>query len=157
MNLTFKRVMKVVLERLDQFNTYCNSRSKRSKIIGLAIFAVGITAMCMKFIAFPSEQLHFNVGSITPTKGYHMEKTINNESLIPIGKMKGEINGEYDSFYIAVNLNAQLFINRNISYNDSAYQRQSGWEPVSRKDLADFEKHLHFRPLSTKAKGKTIN
>jgi hypothetical protein len=154
MLFTFKQLKTLALTRGDQLSKYINSQSKRRRITMAAIFCTCCAALCLKLILNPSTRLTLSIGSISQTKINDMEKITNNESLIPIGKMKGEINGEYDSFYVAAGLDAQLFINRNISYIDSAYQRQNGWSPISRKELAEFEKHLHFLPLK---KGKGYN
>lgn len=151
---TCKKLKTIALKRGDQLSTYINRQSNKWRITMAAIFCSCCAALCLKLILNPSTNLTLTIGSISRTKINDMEKAPKNESLIPIGKLKGEINGEYDSFYVAASLDAQLFINRNISYNDSAYQRQNGWTQISRKELAEFEKHLHFLPLK---KGKANN
>lgn len=153
----FSAILKLKVAALahgGQLSAYINRQSKRWKIIMTALFCGCIAAVCLKLILNPSSHLTLSIGSISRAKIEDMKNNTNNESLIPIGKMKGEINGEYDSFYVAVDLDAQLFINRNISYTESAYQRQNGWKSISRKELAEFEKHLHFLPLK---KGKGYN
>lgn len=82
-----------------------------------------------------------------------MKQERENESLIPLGKMKGEIDGEFDSFYVAVDKDARIFINRNMNYGDSAYKKSENWNEITIDILKDYERSLHFIPLSQKSKG----
>lgn len=123
-------------------------QTARTRKMLLIAFCLITGAIALNFIVNPSDELQLSVGSISKTTIAHMNRKINNDTLIPLGKMKGEIDGQYDSFYVAVDLKAQVFINRNISYNSSAYRRENGWEPISRKKLGEFEKRLHFRPFN---------
>lgn len=123
-------------------------QTARTRKMLLIAFCLMTGAIALNSIVNPSDELLLSVGSISKATLAHMNRKINNDTLIPLGKMKGEIDGQYDSFYVAVDLKAQLFINRNISYNSFAYRRENGWEPITRKELEEFEKHLHFRPFN---------
>jgi hypothetical protein len=68
------------------------------------------------------------------------------QKLIPVGKLKGEIDGEFDAFYLAMDVGGQLYLNRNLTYARGAYNKANGWEQISREHLAEYEKHLHFIP-----------
>ena len=74
--------------------------------------------------------------------------------LIPLGKMKGEYNGEYDSFYVALDANASIFINRNLEYSDSAYFKSNRWEKITRNQLKEYANQLCFIPFDTNGKDK---
>lgn len=82
-----------------------------------------------------------------------MESKQSPTALIPLGKMKGEVDGEFDSFYVAIDRDARIFINRNINYNDAAYEKSEAWKEISMNDLERYERDLHFIPLSNKSKG----
>lgn len=81
-----------------------------------------------------------------------MKTKQSSNELIPLGKMKGEIDGEFDSFYVAIDKDARVFINRNISYSESAYDKNEAWKEISMDDLKGYERDLHFIPVS-KSKG----
>jgi hypothetical protein len=68
------------------------------------------------------------------------------QKLIPVGKLKGEIDGEFDAFYLATDANGQLYINRNPGFTKAAYRGGNGWEHITRDQLAKYEKQLHFIP-----------
>jgi len=76
----------------------------------------------------------------------NMKAAFEKDDLIPLGKMKGEVNGEFEAFYLAVDLNAQLYMNRSPEYTTGRWKKGSGWEPLSRQQLAEFENHLRLIP-----------
>jgi hypothetical protein len=78
------------------------------------------------------------------------ERNVSEDQLTPVGKMKGEINGEFESFYVAVDFQGSVFINRDIEYAEDAYQKSHGWKQISREELMEYEKHLHFIPSRSK-------
>lgn len=70
--------------------------------------------------------------------------------LNPVGKMKGEIDGEFESFYIALDREGQLFINRDPAYSGDRYEKSNGWKPITRRELEAYEKDLRFFPSQRK-------
>lgn len=70
----------------------------------------------------------------------------NEEKLTPIGKMKGELDGEFEAFYVAVDYTGQLFINHNPKFSKDSLLQSKGWEPITRQQLEVYEKQLHFIP-----------
>lgn len=80
------------------------------------------------------------------------DETMMQEQLIPLGKMKGEVNGEFDSFYVAIDKSARIFINRDIDYGQNAFSKSKKWEEITREKLAEFERELSFRPINQKSK-----
>jgi hypothetical protein len=77
----------------------------------------------------------------------NMKTTLQKDELIPLGKMKGEVNGEFEAFYLAVDLNAQLYMNRSPEYTTGRWEKENGWQPLSRDQLAAFEDHLRLIPI----------
>jgi len=68
------------------------------------------------------------------------------QDLTPLGKLKGEIDGEFEAFYLAMDADGQLYINRSPSYTKAAYKSADGWELITRNQLSKYEKQLHFIP-----------
>lgn len=96
-----------------------------------------------------------SVESISTPKEIFMkeqEQVITEEQLIPVGKLKGELDGEFEAFYLAVDHQGQTYINRSLDFSRDAYHKSKGWEEISRQELERFEKQLHFTP----ARGKGL-
>lgn len=68
------------------------------------------------------------------------------DMLIPIGKMKGEVEGKFEAFYLAVDKEGQLHINRNPPFLKDALHKSAEWETITRQQLDRYEKQLHFIP-----------
>ena len=66
--------------------------------------------------------------------------------------MKGEVNGEFDSFYVAIDKSARIFINRDIDYAPNAYTKSKKWKEITRTKLGEYERDLTFRPINQKPK-----
>lgn len=93
------------------------------------------------------------IGAISiPLVRYSNNETMKQEDLIPLGKMKGEVNGQFDSFYVAIDKNARIFINRDIDYGPNAYVQSKKWKEITRAKLAEYERDLTFRPINQKSK-----
>lgn len=89
---------------------------------------------------------HVSINSIETPKDIYMREAENKEGLIMVGKMKGEINGEFEAFYLAVNRHGEMFVNHDLSLNQEP-SKSPGWQSISRQQLEEYEKHLHFLPL----------
>src|SRR5690606_20834542 len=127
----------------DRFNRL-TANTKRLVVILLVIF---IALLCTFLIIRPINGRHTDlpIDKITLPNDINM-KSNNAQDLTPVGKMKGEIDGEFESFYIAVDAKGQLFINRDPEYSENRYRKSNAWEPVTRRQLEAFEKELHFIP-----------
>ena len=68
------------------------------------------------------------------------------QDLIPLGKMKGEMDGEFEAFYLAFDMAGQLYINYSPSYSKEMYCKSNGWLQITRRQLEQYEKQLHFFP-----------
>lgn len=78
------------------------------------------------------------------------KESITESQLTPVGKMKGEIDGEFESFYVAVDREGGIFINRDIEYSERAFDKSNDWKQISREKLAEYEKQLNFLPSRSK-------
>lgn len=150
----YSKIEKAAIGKLNyRFNRLSLSVKKWSVVIfGIASALVCLATVRGLFSVKLSRLLQGQSIS-TPIIEHPMKQERENESLIPLGKMKGEIDGEFDSFYVAVDKDARIFINRNMNYGDSAYKKSENWNEITIDILKDYERSLHFIPLSQKSKG----
>jgi hypothetical protein len=87
--------------------------------------------------------------SITLPKDIYME-TQKSAQLIHVGKLKGEIDNEFESFHLAVDGEGQLYLNRNPEFSTDSLNKSKGWEPITRQQLETYQKQLHFIPSRKK-------
>jgi hypothetical protein len=78
------------------------------------------------------------------------EHSVSEDQLIPVGKLKGEINGEFEAFYLATDANGTTYINRSIDFSSEAYHKSKGLEEITREDLDRYRNELHFLPVRSK-------
>lgn len=84
-----------------------------------------------------------SLDKITLPEDIYMQPT-DTVKLIPIGKMKGELDGEFEAFYLAIDKDGQVYLNRDPELSEDRYDKSKGWEPVTREQLKVYEKELHF-------------
>lgn len=75
-----------------------------------------------------------------------MKSKFNGQQLKPVGKMKGEIDDEFESFYLAEDKDGQVYMNRNPEYAQHRYDKSKGWEVITQAQLGEYKKKLHFIP-----------
>lgn len=80
-----------------------------------------------------------------------MQQQSTGQQLIPIGKMKGEINQEFTAFYLALDKNGQVYINRDPVYGEDRYVKSNDWKPITNEQLSFYEDELHFIPHQKKS------
>ncbi len=138
-------------------NTSFNSFSIKSRQVGSLAFGALMgsisLALIVQGINGEQDNKDLTIGKITLPNDIYMkeeEQPIREDQLIPVGKLKGEIDGEFEAFYLAVDKAGQTYINHSPEFSDSAYQKSKGWEQISKQDLKRFEAHLHFIPLKSK-------
>jgi hypothetical protein len=133
-----------------QFNAL--SKSNQSKT--LLLLTVSLFAFLTSLIVWGEAELNGKqIGVISiPAIRQSDDEPMKQEQLIPLGKMKREVNGEFDSFYLAIDKNARIFINRDIDYGPNAYEKRRKWEEITRARLAEYERDLTFRPFNQKSK-----
>jgi hypothetical protein len=131
----------------DRFNRLTTNTKRASVIVFGILMGILCTSIITRSFHQRSDKQH--IEKITLPNDINM-KSNNAQDLTPVGKMKGEIDGEFESFYIAVDAKGQLFTNRDPEYSENRYRKSNGWEPITRRQLEAFEKELHFIPHQKK-------
>lgn len=135
------------------FNTYFNRLpTQRKRII---VLGAGMTMAVACFLIlfqslFIQSDSPIETESITVPNDIFMNAP--NQQLTPLGKMKGEIEGEFESFHVAIDTEGQLFINRDPELSKDSLNKEKGWKPISRKQLKQYEKQLHVIPSPKKGR-----
>ena len=143
----------LVMQRIDNLNTTFNAFPHGKKKIILAVTGVMIaflsgTTVLNAIYSVPANPVTFD--KITLPHDIQMQQT-DTTTLTPIGKMKGEIDGDFESFYLAVDKDGQVYLNRDPDYSENRYDKSRGWELVTHEQLAVYEKELHFIPHQRKS------
>ena len=147
----------IVRNGADKANTLFNSLSRRAKRIALLVFGSvmgGISVMLiMQALGSQENDGKLSIESIrTPNDIYMKEQTeaISRDQLIPVGKLKGEMDGEFEAFYLAVDYEGRTYTNPWPGVSRAAYHKSNGWQEISRQELARYEEQLHFLPARSK-------
>lgn len=126
----------------------------RRKIAITCGIAAAATALILTIRPFYSEQENIPlIKTITlPLDIYeHNEmEQYKAKLLIPIGKMKGEIDGVFEAFYIAIDNEGTIFINRDPVYGEDRFLKTNGWDAITNEQFRLYEKALHFVPHNRK-------
>jgi hypothetical protein len=143
--------------KIDNANSVFNGLTSRKKTAALLIFGIamgGVSVMLIiQALIGQENNKKISIESIsTPKDIFVKEDTKANvaDQLIPVGKFKGMMNGEFEALYLAVDYQGNSYINRSLDFSTDAYQKSKGWKLISRQDLAKYEKELHFIPARTK-------
>jgi hypothetical protein len=137
-------------KKMDRWNAIFNSLSISNKRTSLAVFGILMACLCASLIiqAIQNDSAHlFQIDSITVPNDIHMKPVT--ETLTPIGKMKGEIDGKFEAFYLAMDKQGQLYKNHNPPYAKDSLNKSAEWELITREQLKHFEEQLHFIPTRT--------
>ena len=70
----------------------------------------------------------------------------NTQRLTPMGKLKGELDDEFESFYVAKDKDGRVYMNRNPEYTQDRYDQAKGWQHITQAQLDEYKKKLHFIP-----------
>ena len=138
--------------KVDHFNKMFNSLSTKIKRASLIAFGISMASICIILILqalYGETKTTIQVNKITLPNDIYMSKP-GTQRLTPLGKMKGEVNGEFEAFYVAVDPEGQLFINRDPEFSKDSLNKSKGWEPITRQQLEDYQKQLHFIPTQKK-------
>lgn len=147
------KVKSAVETKVGEFSDNFNALDSRTKKWNLILLGLSMACLCTAIAVrgfLSGDSGYLKPETITLPKDIYMD-TLKAERLMPIGKMKGEIDGEFEAFYLATDKEGHLFINRNIEYSDSAYERTNGWEQITRKQLEFFERNLDMIPPRQKS------
>lgn len=148
----FQKVKVGMSESVNRVNSSFNRLSKRRKQMFILVFGICITGISATLV-IPAlrnqkSQIRFKPDRIVMPYDIFMdnERGISKDQLTPVGKMKGEIDGEFESFYVAVDREGAIYINRDIEYSERAYDKTDDWKQISREKLMEYEKDLDFIP-----------
>ena len=130
------------------FNTL-SSKTKKASMIVFGISMAGICSILILQAIYGQANATLSIDEITLPNDIYMNAP-DNQKLTPIGKMKGEMDGEFEAFHVAVDSEGQLFINRDPEFSKDSLNKSKGWEPITRQQLETYEKHLHFIPTQKK-------
>lgn len=149
----FKKVDRVLRTKTDRANVLFNNCSSRTRKIIAIIFGLSMASICFALILkslINEVNTPIQVSPIAKPLTIPMETIQDAIQLIPLGKMKGEINGEFEAFYVALDKNGSIYINRSLGYRRDAYNKSNNWESITREQLEVYESQLHFLPISSK-------
>jgi hypothetical protein len=142
---------------IDKANSVFNGLTSRRKTVVLLIFGIAMGGISLMLIIQALRDQENNkkisIESISTPKDIFMKEDTKSDAadqLIPVGKFKGMMNGEFEALYLAVDHQGNTYINHSLEFSADAYQKSKGWEPISRQDLTKYEKELHFIPARTK-------
>jgi hypothetical protein len=148
----FQKVKVGMGERVNRLNSSFNGLSKRRKQMSILVFGICITGISATLVipALRSQKSQFRFKPDRIVMPYDIfmddERSVSQDQLTPVGKMKGEIDGEFESFYVAVDREGSIYINRDIEYSERAYDKTDDWKQISREKLMEYEKDLDFIP-----------
>lgn len=136
-------------KKVDLISERFNALPLRIKQVSVIFFGMLIAMTCLVLIVQSLQDKitePISIDNIILPKDTFMNNTDTTKQLIPVGKLKGEINGEFEAFYVAVDGEGQAYINRNPSFGAHRFVKSEEWQPISRKQLEAYEKELHFIP-----------
>lgn len=146
------RLQRTLAKKVTALNEGFNGLSRRKQQFAVLVFGVTITIVCVMFILY-SKGCGSAVRLVIPNRivmPYDIfmksEREVSEGQLTPVGKMKGEIHGEFESFYVAVDSKGSIYINRDIEYSERAYEKTDAWMQISREKLMEYERELTFIP-----------
>jgi len=146
----------VIDRRVSRANESFNRLPVGSKKMLLLVFGIvisGISVLLIIQALHPQEnRAAFRPDKVSMPHDIFMkdELAVSEHQLIPVGKMKGEIYGEFESFYVAVDSKGSIYINRDIDFSAKAYEKSESWQQITREKLNEYEKDLHFIPAKSK-------
>ena len=145
-----------VRSSVNRFSSIFNSMTKARKQLSILVFGICVTGISATLViqALRNQEnaIEFKPERITVPYDIFMDReaSIAEDQLTPVGKMKGEIDGEFESFYVAVDGRGSIYINRDIEYSEHAYDKTDDWKQISREKLAEYERDLHFIPTQSR-------
>ena len=152
----FRKVETACQKRVEALNGNFNKLPKQKQKSVVIVFGVCITVVSVVLILNSSSEKDSKVGfkpdRIAMPYDIFMEdeRGVTEDQLTPVGKMKGEIDGEFESFYVAVDNQGAVYINRDIEYSEHAYDKTDDWKQISKEKLMEYERELHFIPSQSR-------
>ncbi|MBN8651429.1 MAG: hypothetical protein J0L67_08370 [Cytophagales bacterium] len=152
-----ERIDKILYAKALKLNQLFNEMPIRIQRLIMLGAGLGIATICVLAIkeGFNSKQTSsINIDTLTNPLLQPMEMKDDPTTLIPLGKMKGEINGQFEAFYVAMDGKGNFFMNHNPSYAKDRWLKSDDWKPLTYQQFMEYEKQLHF--LSIESKSKTL-
>lgn len=147
-------IVRGIVEKANPFFNGLTVRGQKAVLLIFGAVMGGISIMLiMQALDNQENDRRLSIESISTPKDIYMEdqtKTISRDQLIPVGKLKGEMDGEFEAFYLAVDHEGKTYINPWPGVSRDAYHKSNGWREISRQELARYEEQLHFLPARTK-------
>lgn len=135
------------------FNQLDQKSKRRLLIVFILIASIYPLILLMTPFVSDADEI-MGVDRITlPMDLYNKENPMKQQQaqqLIPVGKMKGEIDGKFEAFYLALDQEGQLYINRDPPYGEERFMKSNGWETISNEQFRTYEEQLHFIPHAQK-------
>ena len=156
----FEQAKSTFSAKIELVNTTFNQLPSAWKKASILVFGLCITAisaiLVIGAVRDDSNHILFTPEQIAMPYDIFMkdETSVTESQLTPVGKMKGEIDGEFESFYVAVDNAGAIYINRDIEYSERAYDKTDYWKQISREKLTEYEKDLHFIPSRSRGIGR---
>ncbi|HNP94387.1 MAG TPA: hypothetical protein PKJ63_02120 [Cyclobacteriaceae bacterium] len=147
-----KRITKLLREKTERLNIYFNSLSiqkQRATLLTIGLFMAAICLLALAEGINPKRVESMEIDAITSPHTQKMKERDSTE-LIPLGKMKGEINGEFTAFYVAMDRKGNFFKNDNPTYSKERWVISKDWEQLTYAEFMEYEKQLHFQPIESK-------
>lgn len=138
--------------KVNHCNELFNTLSSKTRKASMIVFGISMAGICIILILqaiYGQASTSLDIDEITLPNDIFMNAP-NTKQLTPIGKMKGEIDGEFEAFHVAVDHEGQLFINRDPEFSKDSLNKSKGWQPITRQQLETYEKQLHFIPTQKK-------
>ncbi len=150
-----ERLTNTIRSRTGVVNHAFNRLSRKSQRIILLTAGFAIASICVLAIAegfIPKKIKAISIDSLTHPLMQPHEKKRDSTELIPLGKMKGEINGKFEAFYVAMDGQGNFFMNHNPTYAKDRWVKSDDWKQLSYQEFMRYEKELRFLPLEGKSK-----
>jgi hypothetical protein len=140
-------------KQVDSINTWFNGLPIRSRKIALLFFGMSIALCCvglMYHAITANTGIKIFIEPITQPNDIYMAPSKDTTRLSPVGKLKGEIDNQFEAFYVAKDKSGQHYINHNPSYGQDRYLLSKDWTAISDQQLETLKKELHFIPAPQK-------
>lgn len=150
---TRNQMTKSIKGKVGWLNAKFNTLPLKVKQVCVISFGMMTSMLCLVLVV-QALQTKINdtiqIEKITLPNDIYMTNTDTTKQLIPVGKLKGEIAGEFEAFYVAVDNDGQVFINRNPSFGANRFVKSEEWKPITHQQLEAYRKELHFFPHKVK-------
>jgi len=128
----------------------CSSGTKKTGLILFGILTASISLLLIIRAISGTTLTSISIDFITNPIEKYMTPTDTTE-LIPIGKLKGERNGDFEAFYVAKDQGGNLYINHNPPYTQERNTKSKDWSPITAEQFEMLKQELHFIPTKAKS------